>query len=96
MTIALRTKNKIGFVDGLIPQPPNDDLQYQIWRRNDNVVVSWLLNSVFKELTSSIIYASTAAAIWIDLQECFLQNNSPRLFQLRKDFITCTQGNLSV
>ncbi|PNX70846.1 hypothetical protein L195_g057802, partial [Trifolium pratense] len=96
MTIALRAKNKFGFVDGSIPQPPNDDPQYQIWRRNDNVVVSWLLNSVSKELTSSIIYASTAAAIWNDLQERFLQHNGPRLFQLRKDFVTCTQGNLSV
>jgi hypothetical protein len=30
------------------------------------------------------------------LQEHFLQKNGPRLFQLRKDFITYTQGNLSV
>ncbi|XP_058735907.1 uncharacterized protein LOC131607949 [Vicia villosa] len=74
MLIALCAKNKIGFVDGSIPQP----------------------SDVSKELTASIIYASTAASIWNDLQERFLHNNGPHLFQLRKDFITCTQGTLSV
>ncbi|XP_058785029.1 uncharacterized protein LOC131659936 [Vicia villosa] len=49
-----------------------------------------------QKLTASVIYASNAATIWNDLQERFLQNNGPRLFQLRKDFITCTQGTLSV
>ncbi|XP_058761234.1 uncharacterized protein LOC131634587 [Vicia villosa] len=96
MIIAIRAKNKIGFVDGSIQQPLGGDPQFQLLQRNDNVVASWLLNSVSKDLTASVIYASTAAAIWNDLQERFLQNNGPRLFQLRKDFITCTQGNLSV
>ncbi|MCH80704.1 retrovirus-related Pol polyprotein from transposon TNT 1-94, partial [Trifolium medium] len=96
MLIALGAKNKVGFVDGSIPQPPDNDPQYALWLRNDNVVASWLLNSVSKELTANIIYSSTAAAIWTDLEERFLQNNGPRMFQLRKDFITCTQGTLSV
>jgi hypothetical protein len=86
---ALGAKNKTGLVDGMVLQPPNGDPQYAIWLRNDNVVASWLLNSVSKELTASIIYSSTAAAIWHDLQERFLQNNGPRLFQLHQNFITC-------
>ncbi|CAI8592734.1 unnamed protein product [Vicia faba] len=94
MLISLRVKNKIGFVDGSIPQPLDGDPQFHLYKCNDKVVASWLLNSVSKYLTASIIYSSSAATIWNELQELFLQNNGPCLFQLRKDFITFTKEEL--
>ena len=80
MRMALIAKNKLAFVDGSIPEPPIDDPLHHSWRRNNNIVASWILNSVSKELSASIVYSSSARAIWIYLQEHFQQSNAPRIF----------------
>lgn len=79
MFISLGVKNKIGFIDGSILQPLDDDHQYMIWIRNANVVAYWLLNVITKELIVCIMYSSAVAIIWNDLQELF-QNNGPFYF----------------
>src|ERR1044072_3127199 len=96
MILALTSNNKIGFVDGSIVQPEPDDPLFRSWTRNKNLVASWLLNSITREITASVIYSTTAAAIWNDLQTRFEQKNGPRVFQLRKDFMQCAQGSSSV
>ncbi|KAJ1429088.1 Gag-polypeptide of LTR copia-type [Sesbania bispinosa] len=68
MIIALSVKNKLGFVDGSIPQPPADDPQLAAWFRCNNVVISWLYNSVSKEIVASIMYFRLASEIWNDLK----------------------------
>ncbi len=57
MEMALNAKNKLGFVDGSIP-PPSSDLQPQefaVWKRNNDIVSSWILNLVSNEIVASII-----------------------------------------
>ena len=49
MTIALSVKNKLGFIDGTISRPVDVDLLGP-WVRNNNIVISWILNSVSKEI----------------------------------------------
>ncbi|XP_057448159.1 uncharacterized protein LOC130739774 [Lotus japonicus] len=96
VTLALNGKNKIGFVDGTIVQPPPDDPQFRAWTRNNNIVASWLINTINKGIFASVIYSTTAAEIWNDLQTRFEQQSGPRVFQLRKDLMHCMQGPLSV
>ena len=56
MLIALSVKNKLGFIDGSIPKPDSSNLPLlNSWIRNNNVVISWILNSVSKEISASII-----------------------------------------
>lgn len=50
MTVALTTKNKLGFVDCLIECQLSDDLLHGSWTRCNSMVVSWLLNSVAQEI----------------------------------------------
>lgn len=76
--------------------PPVDDPMRPLWQCNNNIVCSWLLNSISKDLTASVIYSNTAAAIWQDLENRFKQQNGPRLFQLRKALTNCAQGSSSV
>ena len=81
MRIALSVKNKLEFVEGsVIAEPDPADPNFRAWLRNNNVVISWLLNSVSKEISSSIIYLATAAEMWKELKECFQQSNCPRIF----------------
>nr|KYP44783.1 hypothetical protein KK1_033702 [Cajanus cajan] len=94
--MALGGKNKIGFVDGTIPKPKETAKSFHSWQRNNNIIASWLLNSISKDLQASVIYSSSAAAIWSDLRICFQQQNGPRVFQLRHDLMTLKQGSLSI
>jgi hypothetical protein len=85
MILALTAKNKIGFVNGALPQPevPESDPLSFSWCRCNNMVLSWLINSVSKEIAASIIYIESAADMWKDLQDRFSHLNGPRVFQLQ-------------
>ena len=57
MLIALSIKNKLGFINGSIEKPEANDLNLlNSWIRNNNLVISWILNSVSKEISASIIF----------------------------------------
>lgn len=94
--IALTLKNKVGFIDGSIMAPDATDSLFQSWIRNNNVVISWILNSVSKEIYASIMFSTSAVEIWNDLRESFQQSNGPRIFQLHREIISLTQDNMSV
>lgn len=96
MTMALEGKNKFGFVDGSIPAPPPGDPNSVLWRRNNNIVASWLMNSLTKEMQSTILHCNTAMAIWQDLKDRFEQKNGPLLYQLKRDLANLQQGTMSV
>ncbi|GAV86990.1 UBN2_3 domain-containing protein [Cephalotus follicularis] len=71
MLIALRAKNKIGFIDGSCEKPDqNSPLLYQ-WERCNAIVLSWIMNTVSKELFIGIVYSTDALAVWKDLKERF-------------------------
>ena len=53
---------------------------HDVWHRNDNIVASWLQNSLSKEMYVSVLHFSFAKAIWEDLKECFEQQNGPLIF----------------
>lgn len=83
MKVALSAKNKLGFVDGTIPQPPETEVSFQVWFRCNSMVVSWIINSVHKEIIESLLSLDTARAIWQDLRHRFHQSNGLRIFQLK-------------
>ena len=97
MQLAISVKNKMGFLDGSIPKPSISDLNlYTAWIRNNNMVISWILNSVSKEISSSILYDESASAIWLDLKVRFHQKNGPHIFNLRKSLMNLKQETQSV
>ncbi|XP_073017752.1 uncharacterized protein [Primulina eburnea] len=96
MSMALTAKNKLGFVDGSFSQPPTDDLVYGSLLRCNSMVISWILNSVNREIADSLLYFPTAYEIWIDLQDRFQQINDPRIFQIKKLLNGLQQGSMDV
>ncbi|GMI72423.1 hypothetical protein HRI_000911600 [Hibiscus trionum] len=96
MLMALSAKNKLGFVDGSISAPASTSDRFNAWTRANNLVNSWILNSVSKDIAASLLYHSTAAAIWKDLEERFQQTNGPRIFHLKKKLNELAQGSMSV
>lgn len=97
MIISLSPKNKILFFDGSLPKPDESDVvHFNPWKRNNNIIISWLLNSVSKEIAASIIYLDNAVDIWADLRDRFQQINDPKIFQLRHDIVNLKQDSASV
>ena len=61
MSIALTVKNKIAFVDGSLVQPITNDPHLRVaWLRANNLVLSWLMNSIAKEIRGSLLYFTNA------------------------------------
>lgn len=94
--MALNAKNKLGFVDGSLPQPDLSDSSASIWSRCNSMVTSWLLNAVSKEIADSLLYLDTAQAVWTDLYERFHQSNAPRIFQIKTQLNGLSQGSLDL
>ena len=97
MQLSISVKNKLGFLDGSIQQPSSANATlYNAWLRNNNIVISWILNSVSKEISSSILYDESAANIWADLKVRFHQRNGPHIYNLRKNLMNLKQDSQSV
>ncbi|XP_073317119.1 uncharacterized protein [Primulina huaijiensis] len=95
-SMALTAKNKLGFIDGDIIRPHINDMLYGAWNRCNSMVISWILNSVSKEIADSLMYLSTAREVWIDLKERFLESNALRIFQIKKLLANLHQGSMDV
>ena len=63
MAVTLTTKNKIGFVDGTIPCVAPIDFLFNAWNHCNNMVTSWILNSILKDIVDSLMYIATTTKI---------------------------------
>ncbi|KAJ0557342.1 putative retrotransposon Copia-like protein [Helianthus annuus] len=63
MSLALRVKNKIGFIDGTIVKLDDNDILATQWDMCNSVVLTWKSNSVSKELYLGHVYSKSAAEV---------------------------------
>ena len=77
--ISLSAKNKLGF----IPTPNETDATYQIWQRCNDMVLSWIFNSLSPNLPDNVLYVETPSEIWVDLQECCSQDDFSHHYQVQ-------------
>ncbi|XP_070003367.1 uncharacterized protein [Nicotiana sylvestris] len=61
--IALLAKNKVGFIDGSISQPKISSDSFKSWARCNDMVISWLLNALSKEIAESVLYSKISQQI---------------------------------
>ncbi|XP_008386434.2 uncharacterized protein [Malus domestica] len=97
MTMALTVKNILGLVDGTIKKSSEDEHEeLQQWNRCNNMVKTWLLGSMSKEISSSVINCKDARQMWLDLQERFSHVNIVQLFHIENEIHDYVQGNMTV
>ncbi|KAF7129467.1 hypothetical protein RHSIM_Rhsim10G0064300 [Rhododendron simsii] len=97
MLMALNIKNKEGFVNGSIQQPPTTSTtEFQQWRRCNNLIKAWLFNSISENIKASVIYNESAHEIWTDLKEHFSRTNTVHLFQVEEAIHDCKQDNMTI
>ncbi|KAK9675775.1 hypothetical protein RND81_11G030400 [Saponaria officinalis] len=93
MLIGLSAKNKLGFIDGSIPKPAASSSTSKAWQRCNDLVFSWILNSLKEEIANSILYCETAKIAWDELEERFGQSNGAQLYGIHKKLCDFSQGN---
>lgn len=62
------TKDKFKFVDGSIPFPPVDDLNYTTCGHCNNLVHSWLVNSMKPQIAENVLYIEHMMDVWNNLK----------------------------
>ncbi|XP_028246860.1 uncharacterized protein LOC114424208 [Glycine soja] len=92
MKVALSIKNKTTFIDGTFLKPKEEAPTYAAWTHANNVVISWLYNSISKDIITSILFANTTKETWDDLKTRFSRENGPRIFQLKCQLMSLQQG----
>ena len=93
---ALKSKNKLSFIDGSLTKPDNSFSAVHAWEKGNAMVVAWLYNIINKNLHSSVAYAETTSEIWKGLRERYSQGNEIRIHQLRREITLTTQGSMRV
>ncbi|KAF3642196.1 26.5 kDa heat shock protein, mitochondrial [Capsicum annuum] len=67
--------------DGKDSQSPN----LQFWNKYNGMIISWLLNSLSKDIADSVIYSRTAKDLWLSLEHRFRQEELNELVQGNND-----------
>ncbi|XP_070675510.1 uncharacterized protein [Malus domestica] len=98
MLHALRAKNKIGFIDGSIKPPSEDEKpgDYALWAQCNIMILSWISNSVESHLSKGVVHAQFAYKIWEDFKHQFSQQNTPTIYQIHKQIASLSQGSMTV
>ena len=66
---ALKSKNKLGFVNGDLTRPSDASPELDAWEKCNSMVIAWLYDVIPKNLHlhASVAYAVTASKVWRDL-----------------------------
>lgn len=83
-------------VDGSYSKPDANSPLFSHWQRCNDMVLSWILNSLDKNIRDSVMFCETAAELWKDLNERYGQSNKARLFQAQKDVSCISQGDMDI
>ena len=86
VTIALGGRSKLGFINGKEKAPVFDSPEYEIWLSKDQLVMSWILNSMERNIAEIFSYSESSLDLWEALQDMYgNQNNSARIFQIQQE-----------
>ncbi|KAL3538662.1 hypothetical protein ACH5RR_002028 [Cinchona calisaya] len=90
MIHALTAKNKLGFIDGSLQAPSQEEkpTEFALWNQCNSLILSWLTHSVETDMAEGVIHAKTAYQVWSDFKDQFSQKNAPAIFQIQKSIAT--------
>ncbi|KAF7830107.1 monoglyceride lipase [Senna tora] len=97
MKTALKSKNKLGFVDGTCPKPTdeNSDRFFQ-WSFADSTVTAWIVNSMSKDLAEAYVFTTSARRLWQTLEDKYGKAAKPQVFHIKKKLAAIKQNGESL
>ena len=92
MSIALGGRSKLGYVNGHIRPPDSSSQAYEAWQCKDQLVMSWLLNSMKNHIAEIFSYSKSSFELWEAVKEMYgNQNNAARIFQINRNLANLQQ-----
>ncbi|KAK9205514.1 hypothetical protein WN943_015782 [Citrus x changshan-huyou] len=70
--------------------------QFQIWRRNDQQLMSWLLSTLSEEVLSAVVGARSSLDVWQILATQFGARSRARVLHLRTQIQTTKKGSTTI
>ncbi|XP_045830694.1 uncharacterized protein LOC123921985 [Trifolium pratense] len=92
MTVAIRSKNKLHFLNGTLPRPLDDDRDCMAWDRCNTMIMSWITNSVEPEIAQSVLWMDVASEMWQELKDRFYQGDVFRISDIQDEISSLKQG----
>lgn len=93
--IQFSAKRKLGFVDGTTIRG-TDATEAAQWDICNNIVISWLHSNISENIKKSVLFITTAAEIWKQLEKRFSLTNGSRKYKLTRDLFNLTQNGRSI
>ncbi|XP_070012076.1 uncharacterized protein [Nicotiana sylvestris] len=82
---ALSVKNKLGFIIGDTEKPLVTSPLFRQWEMCDDMVTSWILNSLSRDIANSVEYVNNSVELWKELHDRYDQTNGAKLYQIQKE-----------
>ncbi|KAA0035089.1 Beta-galactosidase [Cucumis melo var. makuwa] len=93
----LEGRYQFGFLTGETIRPPLGDALERLWKGEDSLIRSMLINSMEPQIGKPLLYAATAKDLWDTTQTLYSKRqNASRLYTLRKQVHNCKQRTLDV
>ncbi|GJS73097.1 cysteine-rich receptor-like protein kinase 8 [Tanacetum coccineum] len=67
MMIALNAKNKLKIVTGALNEPSVDSEERAMWERTNDMIISWILNTISDQISNNLNFMNSASALWSEL-----------------------------
>ncbi|GJU17601.1 cysteine-rich receptor-like protein kinase 8 [Tanacetum coccineum] len=96
MLIALSAKNKLKLINGEYDEPPIDSPLRAYWERANDMLISWILNTVSEQIGNHLTFVNSACALWSELQEHYSQLDGHRIYQLANEIVELKQSNCTI
>lgn len=78
-------KDKLGYINGDIPQPGPADPTFRRWRTENAIVKGWLINSMDPNLVSNFIRFPTAKQVWDSIAVTYFDgSDTSQVYALKK------------
>lgn len=77
-------KDKLGYINGDLLQPPQTDPTSRRWRTDNAIVKGWIINSMDSSLISNFIRFSTAKLVWDAIATTYFDgSDTSQVYDLR-------------
>nr|GEU76510.1 cysteine-rich RLK (receptor-like protein kinase) 8 [Tanacetum cinerariifolium] len=96
MVIALNAKNKLKIITNEYQEPTIESPLRALWERNNDMIISWILNTVTDQIGNNLSFVYSASALWQELQEHYSQLDGHIIYQLTNEITQLKQTICSV